>query len=138
MGEDLYRESLASLRPGGLAPLVEKYRPDILFFNPGSARQWMIDVKSLADWRLVYADEGAAVFLRKDYAPEIPPADSSRLLAERGISRESVGTARALLSEPARPEWQRVFESFYRPAVHPNGLQVLAVFYWYRGDFDTA
>jgi len=133
MGEDLFVESTASLAPGGLARIVAAYHPDILFFNPFAARQWLTDLDKMADWRLVYVDEVVCVFLRKDYAPQVPVLDADRLLTERGILRDN-GNALALLREPAPPAWQRVVEGFYRPIAHPNGLQMMALFFQYRGE----
>ena len=95
MGEDLFVESTASLAPGGLARIAAAYHPDILFFNPFAARQWLTDLDKMADWRLVYVDEVVCVFLRKDYAPQVPVLDPQRLLTERGIftgQRERAGS----------------------------------------------
>ncbi|OFV94087.1 MAG: hypothetical protein A3G76_07665 [Acidobacteria bacterium RIFCSPLOWO2_12_FULL_65_11] len=138
MGEELWVENMASLNPGGLHGLIAKYQPDILFFNPATARQWILDLNKLPDWRLVYLDEAACVFLRKDYAPQIPPLDEDRLLAERGLSKDVSENALSLLREPAPQAWKSFGESFYRPAVHPNGLQRMAVFFHYRGDFQMS
>jgi hypothetical protein len=133
MGEDLFVENTASLAPGGLARIAAKYRPDILFFNPFAARQWLSDLDKMTDWRLVHVDEVICVFLRKDYAPEVPALDADRLLTDRGIVRDG-GNALALLREPAPPAWQRAIEGFYRPVAHPNGLQMMALFFQYRGE----
>ncbi len=138
MGEELYVESLSSLSPGGLERTIAKYQPDILFFSPATARQWVTDLNKMPDWRPVFLDESACVFLRRDYAPQVPTLDVDRLLADMTLSREASPSALAMLQEPAPPTWHRIADGFFRPAIHPNGLQVMALFFWYRGDFQVA
>src|SRR5207237_7217265 len=78
------------------------------------------------------------VFLRKDYAPQIRPLDADRLLADRGISKDISPSALAALQEPAAAIWERAVKGFFVPAIHPNGLQVMALFFWNSGDFHVA
>jgi hypothetical protein len=135
MGDEFYAESMAALAPGGLARLVAKYKPDILFFNATSARQWILDLNDMPEWRSVFVDEGACVFLRRDYAPEVQALDEERLLTDRHIANADAETSMALLQMPG-PSWATSWiDGFYRPAVHPNGLQALALYFQYRREF---
>jgi hypothetical protein len=131
-------ESLSSVAPGGLERAIAKYQPDILFFNPLTARQWVTDLNRMPDWRPVFLDESVCVFLRRDYAPQIPTLDADRLLADRGISRNVSSSALAVLQEPAPSALQRIANGLFMPAIHPNGLQLMALFFQFREDFQVA
>jgi hypothetical protein len=137
MGEDLWVESIASSKPGGLARAIARYHPDILFFNPLTALQWITDLKAMADWHAVYVDETVCIFLRTNYAPQVPALDADRVLADRGLSRD-VGESLSMLQEPTPSLWARSAGTLFMPAVHPNGIQSMAFFFEYRGDYQAS
>ncbi len=137
MGEDLYKEDMASFAPGGLKPLIEKYGFDIIFFNPISARQWIFELRKMQDWRLVYLDESVAIYLRNHYAPQIPLLNENQLLPERGIVFSSEEDL-TLLEKPSPAVWKNFFEGFYRPAIFPRGLLSMALFNYHLENFRIA
>lgn len=136
-GNDFFAEYMTSFNPGGLAKLAEKYKADIIFFNPFAAPTWIIYLKQMQDWRLVYLDEYFAIYLRKDYAPEVPVLDDSSLLKERGIPSNIADDASRLikLSPSAFQTWMNGF--FHRQA-YPDGLFTMAMFEFYNSHFETA
>ncbi len=137
MGDDFFKEYMTSFNPGGLAKLAEKYKADIIFFNPFAAPTWILFLKQMTDWRLVYLDEYFAIYLRKDYAPQVPFLDDVSLLKERGISTGIADDANRIirLSPSGFQTWM---EGFYRTQDYPDGLFTMAMFEFYNSHFETA
>ncbi len=133
MGRDFYTEYMESMSPGGLARLAAKYRADILFFKPTHAPQWILDLTHMPDWRLVYLDETAAVYLRKGYAETVPRLEEDRLWEERGVPKDILGQAPGLLQAPPPPAWQCFWEDFGKPSAYSSGLLDLGIFCTYDG-----
>ena len=133
-----FKEYSAALAEGGLEPLIEKYQPDIIFFNPLYALQWMIYLSQGHNWRLVYMDECTAVFLRKGYEDQIASLDYDRLLSERGLSKSIGSQTSSLLSilPPSNPS--SLLEDFYKPSAYSNELLNLGIFATYAGHPEAA
>ncbi len=134
MERDFFTEYEDSLEPDGLEKLVAKYRPDILFFNPQAAAFWILELRKMPDWRLVYLDEYFAIFLRKGYAPQVGELDQGRLLQEKGVPKPAPGGAPILLGPPYPPAFKNWLEGFYRPQAYPDGLLNMATFYFESGE----
>ncbi len=69
IGESLFSQYLSSRQPGGLLSLAEQYHVDILFFT--LPNQWVSDLQKTENWRPVFVDGTAAIYLRRGYAPAI-------------------------------------------------------------------
>ncbi len=128
MGEEFFTEYTQSMSPGALKLMMDKYRPDIVFFHPLHAPQWVFEMKNMAGWRLVYTDSHAAVYLRQGYADNIPALDFDQILSEWGVDKAVLGEADSLLQTSHPPSWVRFLEGFVVPAVYPNDLQNLGIF----------
>jgi len=137
MGDDFFKEYMTSFNPGGLARLAEKYKADIIFFNPFAASAWILYLKQMPDWRLVYLDEYFAIYLRKDYAPQVTVLDDGSLLKEEGIQTGIAGDAYRLI-QLAHPGFGTWLEGFYRPQYYPDGLFTMAMSEFYNSHFETA
>ncbi|HVZ81512.1 MAG TPA: tetratricopeptide repeat protein [bacterium] len=83
---DRFADYLQSFRSGGLEPFLEKVRPDLLVMEYNTARPWVQQLMAMPDWRLVYFDENSAIYLRKDYAPQVPRLDMSLWLSARRLA----------------------------------------------------
>ena len=138
MGEAFLEEYSASLGERGPEPLIEKYKPDIIFFNPLYALQWMAILNQRPDWRLVYLDECTALYLRKGYADQIACLDYDRLLMERGLSKSIVSQSPSLLSISPPSVWSNLVDDFYKPSDYSNGLLNLGIFTTYTGHPEVA
>jgi hypothetical protein len=124
MGEEFFTEYTRSLDPGGLSFLLSKYQPDILFFNPLHAHQWVVDLQGMSDWRLVYVDGVTGIYLRKGYEESIPVLDLNSLLAAYGIQPNILGkTGEILRLSPVGG-----LASLVQPLNYPDGLQNLGLF----------
>jgi tetratricopeptide (TPR) repeat protein len=138
MGEKFYAEFNASSQSGGLAALLEKYGIEIIIFNPNHASQWLHELEKMPDWRPVYLDEAAVIFLGKAYAPQVPVLDDERVLANRGISPAIRQEAPGVLRMPRPSSWACFWEDFYRPSRYSQGLADIATYYRYSRRFDLA
>lgn len=124
MGEEFFTEYTLSLNPGGLSILLSKYRPDILFFNPLHAPQWVMDLQGMPDWRLVYVDGVTGIYLRKGYAEPLPALDFDSLLAVYGIQANILGKAEEILRQLSSGG----LAALLQPKNYPDGLQNLGLF----------
>lgn len=138
MGGDFFSEFVASMKPGGLAPLVAKYNPDILFFNPDTVPQWIFSLRAMPDWRPVYLDEAVVIYLRKGYAPQVPILDDAKVLSDRGILKPTGDEAAFWLQVPPPNAWRDYAEGFYQSPVFPLGLKTIGSYYYYSKNFDLA
>ncbi len=138
MGGEFLGEYSASLGEAGPQALIEKYKPDIFFFNPLYAMQWIVYLNQSPDWRLVYLDECTALYLRKSYMDQITGLDYDRLLAERGLSKTIISQAPSLLSATPASDLSCFGRDFYEPSTYSNGLLNLGIFTTYTGHPEVA
>ncbi|KXK55300.1 MAG: hypothetical protein IPM61_01255 [Chlorobi bacterium] len=81
IGEKFFAEYLRMATDTGKLALIEHYRPVIISFPHKNESPWLRFFHSRTDWRLVYIDQVAAVFLKQGYAPQIPAISERDLLA---------------------------------------------------------
>ncbi len=131
MGRDFLTQYFQAQAPGGLAPLLGQYQPDILFFNPLLVPQWSTLLQNRPDWRLVYMDSLNAIYLKRGYGDQIPGLDFGKLLEANGISPTLINQAPLLLQAgpPPNPGWIDLI----RPVTYPNDLLNLGIFSSYVG-----
>jgi tetratricopeptide (TPR) repeat protein len=129
-GEDLYREEVESWRPGGLEPLLAKYRPQLIMADHGTGLGgWSAQLAARDDWRLVYADEVVSVHAHRDYAPHVPALALAGLPAAWGLGPPPEEEAAAdLLRRPVPPAAWRWLEGFWRGPAASNPFPALGRF----------
>lgn len=72
IGEKFFAEYLRMATDTGKLALIEQYHPVIISFPHKNEPPWLRFFQSRPDWRLVYLDQVAVVFLKQGYAPQIP------------------------------------------------------------------
>ena len=122
MGSAFFTEYMQSQGPGGAASLIEKYQPDLFLFNPLIVPRWLIELRQMPGWRLVYLDSTSVVFLRKGFGDQVPDLDLGKLLAENGVSPALAQNVSALLLAPPPSPWGAFMEGFFLPSDYPNQL----------------
>lgn len=85
MRENLYNEVVKSWN-GGLADLIVKYNPKIIVYNYQKYFAWTDQIAALTDWKLVYLDGAAAIFVVKDSVMNLPAVDFSSLPGKYDLS----------------------------------------------------
>ena len=138
MGLELFTDYTNSLLPGGLDPLLSKFRPEIIFFNPLLGAQWLTDFKGRPNWRLIYLDESSAIALRAGYRDEIPSLDYEKLLADHGVLKAFLSNPESILSAPPPSGWGSFLSDLLKPTEYQNGLLNLGIFCGYAGHFGEA
>lgn len=78
MQESLYQEITHSWN-GNLTDLTQKYQPKLIIYNYLKYYPWTRQLGNMESWRLIYVDGSTAVFASRDYAPQIPEIDPSKL-----------------------------------------------------------
>ncbi len=127
MGDDFYTEFIESLAPGGLPYLLAKYHPDILFFSYIPATQWYLELQKLSDWRLVYLDGLAAIYLRKGYKDEVPDLNYQMLLEENGALILTRNIPEIIQASPP-PFWKQAWSDIAIPTAYSTSLIRMGIF----------
>ncbi len=141
MGEDLAREYLQTNSAVGLRRLIQKYQPDIILFPHKDGLSWLELLQAdTTDWRLVYFDELAAVYLRNGYAAGVAALDPRALMSSLGPlapeELESLLTRnfqRGVLDPLVRQQYFPVMESELSAFSSDNGWDSLAIRYALEG-----
>jgi hypothetical protein len=109
-------------------PIIDKYNPEIIIFPHQNEFLWVHYLRSDTMWRLTYADELAAVYLRKGYADNIlalkSTADSEALTGVDKILKAPYPQGLPLL----------LFKQHYFPLTELG----LSTFYYYNDWFGDA
>ncbi len=129
MGSEFFSEYTASLGPGKLGPLLEKYQPEILVLKPQAPFQWIMDLRRMQDWRPVYLDGVAVVFLKKGLGDNIPTLDYNKLMADNGINKDLMTEAPSLIQLPSYPIWKSFRDHFTGVPPYPFGLYNMGFFF---------
>ncbi len=138
MGEEFFLEYKAAQTSGGLKALLDKYNPEIIFFNPFEEVPWIVELQASPDWRPVYLDETAAIYLRKGYSDGVPDLDYGLVLEKEGVSRSILMEKNSILEVSAPSSWLSGLKDFVEPPLYPRGLQSMAVFCAYNNRMDAA
>jgi len=85
VGEKFFAEYRQMNNPKKRPLILNKYQPQIVSFPPRVEEGWHDYFRESPDWRLVYADDIAAVYLHKGYAEQVPTLDSVSVLRQRNI-----------------------------------------------------
>jgi hypothetical protein len=139
MKEELFREYLGSFSPGGLAALIDKYRPQIIAFDFFASGAWHQQLRRMPDWRLIYWDETTCLWAHRDYTPELPAVPLINTVARLGIDTVLTGNGIwATLRKPSLPWFVRWGEGFYRKQPFPYELVRMGIFAYESDDFRVA
>lgn len=72
IGQKFFRHYQMMSSPQGIGNMLNEFAPDIVLFPHRSSPSWHLYFAKRKDWRLAYADDVAAVYLRRGYADEVP------------------------------------------------------------------
>lgn len=130
MREELFQEEVDSWRAGGLAPLLEKYQPDLIVFDyQAASRAWLPQLRDRDDWRLIYVDDVVAIYARRDYAPGVPALDPELLPRAWGVDAPpDEARVRRVLERPVPGRIRRWLAGFVQRQVPENAYSVLGHF----------
>jgi tetratricopeptide (TPR) repeat protein len=138
MGEPFYAEFIQSYRPGGLAPLLERYGVQLVLLDHMMDIPWIAQLRALPNWRLIYFDDVSAVYARQDYAAEFIPVDFKNALPVWGMREEPSDTILTDLKQSQRfalSDWMDGFGTFER---YPMPLMRVGTFAYENGQFEVA
>ncbi len=133
MGSENFSEQILSVKEEQKASLVEKYKPDIIIFSYFLTPDWISYLQKRADWRLVYADETAAIYLRNDFDPSLPAFTENDIMPS--LKRYSNEEIDKMVKEGKNPF---LLSSFFKPQYYPEGEFNFTVFCMYYGWMNAA
>ena len=113
MQETFFAEYLNSQQPDSLTVLLQKYKPRMVVFDYMSSGSWHRQLAKLSDeWRMVFADETAVLYLHKNYREEFQPFNFRLYLAQRKLNNELTETQkRELLNIPVKSAVHRFYHA---------------------------
>lgn len=131
IGQEFFRHYQMMSSPQGISNMLKEYAPDIVAFPHRAAPSWRAYFSKRPDWRLAYADEVAAIYLRDGYANEVPA------MTEEAFAKSVPGTdpktAKDLLAEKKPDTFLQGFYKKQDSASAENSLLTFAVDNgWYR------
>lgn len=137
--EDLYTEVVNSWN-GGLKKLIEKYNPSILIYNYSKYHPWTEQLNKMPEWRLVYLDGLAAIFLQKNYCPDIPELNPSYLFAKNHINFSYSETEKqSIINTPLKSTFTQWLEGFHKKTnYNETSLLNMGSFYLQRNQLSAA
>lgn len=119
---DFFSKYFNSLKPGGIKNLLAEYNPDIIIFPYIKATGWWSYLIGNKNYRPVYFDGLAAVYLKNGTFENIPPLSADRI---RTNTNENIYT---LLNENKPSGAQAFLNSFYRKQYNPIAEENKATF----------
>lgn len=140
MQEALFQEEVDSWGAGGLAPLIEKYLPELVVFNyQGASRAWLPFLRGSPDWRLVYVDDVVAIYARRGYAPGVLAVDPELLPRAWGVdAAPDEARLRRVLERPVPGRVRRWLAGFTQRQVPEDACTVLGHFCEMNGAYAAA
>ncbi len=116
IGEEFFKEFTSFRTPKGREAILRKYNPEIIAFpRRVEEKTWLRYLRTSPDWRLVYLDDISVIFLKKDYAPQIPTLDSNK--AASGAPARSLRQIDEIIYQPKHSNF---FSGFFTPQYFPN------------------
>jgi tetratricopeptide (TPR) repeat protein len=115
IGEDLYREEAESWTAGGLAQLIAKHSPRLIVHDHhGGSHAWTPQLRTLPEWRPIFVDQTAVVYVREGYADSLPAVDLDGLPGALGIRAVSDAAAEGILRQRVAGPVRRWLQGFVR------------------------
>jgi len=114
IGEEFFAEYSRMFNREGRDYILAKYHPDIVIFPFATAPNWQDYFRKRPDFRLVFVDGAAAVYLRRGYAEEIPALDQMTM-ARRAPSVTPQEIDRLVAHEEFDGPVRRLFDRQYYP-----------------------
>lgn len=131
MGESFYEEYLAAGENQELLALLDRHQADVVIFPYLVANSWLQQIKTAPQWRLVYTDAQAAIYLRNGTNADIPAqpfpeaTPAGRPIPVPGEMRQAV--LRAPRSRGLGP-W---LAGFWQPQSFPQEALNRGILYYY-------
>ncbi len=139
MQETFFQEYLKSFEPGGLAQLIEEYKPKIILFDYFVALKWHIQLKRMPEWRLIYWDEKSVIYAHQGYAREWPAISFIDVVSQLGIDTAmSDADVWSVLKTPGQSKFAYWVEGFFKKQHRPVGLLKMGDFAYVNHEFRSA
>ena len=138
MGESFYREYLETFHPGGLERAIAQYHPQLIACQYNDAVPWAVQMFSMPNWRLIYADTLTTIYASNDYALQFPPLSFSRVADQYHIRLTQADIEKAAENIKPTPKLLYWIKGFYEPRKYPFYLQNLGLLALHYKDYDSS
>ena len=128
MGESIFLEQIDAVNDDQKTKLIDKLQPEIILFAYFSTPDWITYLQKRPDWRLVYVDETAALYLKNTFMANIPSIGEQEAIAH--LQEYSNQEIDALVKKGIE---SKLFSSFFNTQYYPEGeFNYMAFCYYYR------
>ncbi|MEO0260454.1 MAG: tetratricopeptide repeat protein, partial [candidate division WOR-3 bacterium] len=141
MKEKFFKKYKESFKPGGLPQLIKEYKPDIVIFDYSypEALFWDRDIKSMPEWRMIYADDKSVIFAHRDFMPHIGRVNFMKIIKEMGIDTVIDEKEVWEILNKKKKSWLiNWFEGFYKRKEHDRKFLNLAFYAYLSLEFKCA
>lgn len=138
MGADLFNQYRESFYPGRLPGILSNYGIQMVLADHMMDTPWTTQLMGMPEWRLLYFDAGAALYVRSDYRNDLVPTSWDQVLAQWGLQTpppDSILTD--LAAKPLSP-FSNWICAFAVPQDYPMPLFRLGAFAYENSRFDVA
>ncbi|MHB1156169.1 MAG: hypothetical protein ACYC26_04945 [Phycisphaerales bacterium] len=135
MGPEFYAQYVRSREPGGLEAAIAQWKPTVAVVPYKLIPYWLYYFHHARDWRMVFADEYAAVFLHKSVSPRI--AALPRPKAGEDYPTYDPAQAEAIIRRAAGAPARGVSGWFLGSRGYPRDTVAKAGFYLQTGELDA-
>jgi len=138
--EDIYKEVVASWRENGLSKLLLQYKPNLIVYNYPKYHTWTDQLSEMPDWRLLYLDGSVAVFVSKNFAPNLHPLDFNDLLITYHLQQYiSESEKIEIINHSPKGKFMQWIDGFYKKTDYSEtSLLNIASFCMQLKDYDIA
>jgi len=136
--DDFYLDYTNSYKPGGLDPLLARYKPELVLLDYNACAPWVDQLRNSQDWRLIYLDTCSALYAFQNYAPQLPPVTLSNLPNAMGIPIVAGDDMVAAVNQVDSNRVKTWLSGFYKPQIYPLGLSGLGLFTMKYGQYWVA
>lgn len=133
MGKELFSEQVNSGTDEAKRNIIVKYNPDVIIFPYFITPDWISFLQNKPDWRLVYVDECAAIYLKNGFMPSIS-AINEKTMASSLTQYSDLQIDALLQNKQSASFLSKLINTQYYPANELNKT----VFCFYYGWIDAA
>ncbi len=134
MREDHFKNYLNSFKKDSLQKLIKKYNNKVIIFDILSSGNWHRQLMQNDSWRLVKTDGQYAMFLRKDYLPNIPAFNFNLYLVQNKLTKQNTDSLYKVWIKNYKKPTSKWLQALVKPISYPYYSLFVPAIWSYRNN----